>query len=73
MTEIWQAGVADLAAAFQRRDLDPAVVLEACLDRVARLDPRLNSIVPHDPHGGPPPARGGARAGAGAVSAPRGR
>ena len=57
MTEIWQAGVADLAAAFQRRDLDPAAVLEACLDRVARLDPRLNSIVTLDPEGGRRAAR----------------
>ena len=48
MTEIWHAGVAELATGFRTRNLDPVAVLDVCFDRVARIDPRLNRIVTLD-------------------------
>ena len=44
----WRRGVADLAADFRARRTDPVVALEVCLDRIARIDPVLNSVVALD-------------------------
>ncbi len=51
MTEIWQKGVAELGEDFRAGRLDPVVLLEVCLERIARIDPLLNSIVTLDAPG----------------------
>ncbi|UDL95991.1 amidase [Lichenihabitans sp. PAMC28606] len=51
MTDMWQLGVADLATAFRTGRLDPVAVLDVSLDRIARIDPLLNSIVTLDAAG----------------------
>lgn len=48
MSEIWQKGVAELAADYASRRLDPVAVLDICLGRIGRIDPQLNSIVTLD-------------------------
>ncbi len=67
MTETWRRGVAGLAADFRAGRADPVAALESCLDRIARLDPALNSTVALDPEGARVAARDSAarfRAGA---------
>ncbi len=67
MSELWRRGVAGLAADFRAGRADPAAALEACLDRIARLDPALNSVVALDAEGARAAARDSAarlRAGA---------
>ena len=51
VSEPWRLGVADLHAAFRAGGLDPLTLLEACLARIARLDPHLNTIVALDQTG----------------------
>ncbi len=51
MTEIWQKGVAELGADYRAGRLDPRAVLDVCLERIARLDPSLNSVVTLDAAG----------------------
>ena len=51
MSAIWQKGVAELAAGFAARRLEPVAVLESCLERIGRIDPQLNSIVTLDAAG----------------------
>ncbi len=41
----WRRGVAGLAADFRAGRTDPVAALDACLDRIARLDPALNTMV----------------------------
>jgi aspartyl-tRNA(Asn)/glutamyl-tRNA(Gln) amidotransferase subunit A len=63
----WRLGVADLAAAFAARDLDPETLLDVLLDRIARRDPALNTLVAIDAAGARAAARDSAarwRAGA---------
>ncbi len=43
--EVAYLDVAQLTAAFRRRTLSPVEVADALLDRVARLDPRVNAVV----------------------------
>ncbi|RYB06810.1 amidase [Lichenibacterium ramalinae] len=65
--EPWRLGVADLAAAFGAGDLDPETLLDALLDRIARRDPALNTLVAIDAQGARAAARDSAarwRAGA---------
>ena len=65
--EPWRLGVAALAAAFRAGDLDPEAVVDALLDRIARRDPALNSLVAIDAEGARAAARDSAsrwRAGA---------
>lgn len=67
VTELWRRGVAGLAADFRTGRADPVAALESCLDRIARLDPALNSVVALDATGAHAAARDSAarfRAGA---------
>lgn len=57
MTEIWQKGLAELADDYRAGRLDPVAVLEVCLERIARIDPLLNSIVTLDAAGARQAAR----------------
>ncbi len=49
--DLWRKGLAELGADFQTGRLDPVTLLEACIDRIARIDPHLNSIVTLDEPG----------------------
>ena len=64
---LWRRGVAELAADFRAGRADPVDALNACLDRIARLDPALNTMVAIDAEGARAAARDSAarlRAGA---------
>ena len=43
--EALSLSIVDLAAAYRRKEVGPVEVAEAALDRIARLDPKLNSFV----------------------------
>ena len=58
--EPWRLGIAEVAAAYRSGDLDPEALLDALLDRIARLDPRLNTLVAIDADGARTAARGSA-------------
>ncbi len=58
--DIWRKGVAELSADLRAGRTDPVALLEACLARIERLDPALNSMMALDPRG----ARDAARASA---------
>ncbi len=58
--EPWRLGVTEVAAAYRSGDLDPEVLLDALLDRIARLDPSLNTLVAIDAEGARTAARGSA-------------
>ena len=65
--ELWRLGVADLAAAYRSGDVDPEALLDVLLDRIARRDPALNTMVAIDAEGARAAARDSAarwRAGA---------
>ena len=51
MTEIWQKGVVELGEDYRAGRLDPVAVLDVCLERIARIDPALNSVVTLDAAG----------------------
>jgi aspartyl-tRNA(Asn)/glutamyl-tRNA(Gln) amidotransferase subunit A len=55
--EIWRKGIAELAFDLRTRLIDPMSLLESCLERIARLDPALNSIVALDETGARAAAR----------------
>ena len=58
MAQVWRQDVTSLAAALHARELTAEALLDLCLDRIRRLDPRLNSFVTLDEAG----ARAAARA-----------
>ena len=58
--EPWRLGIAEVVAAYRSGDLDPQALLDALLDRIARLDPRLNTLVAIDADGARTAARGSA-------------
>lgn len=63
----WRLGVAEIAAAYRSGALDPETLLDVLLDRIARLDPALNTMVAIDAEGARAAARDSAarwRAGA---------
>lgn len=65
--EPWRLGVAEAADAYRSGVLDPETLLDALLDRIARLDPILNTMVAIDREGARAAARSSAarwRAGA---------
>lgn len=43
--DIWQLDIHALAAAYADGSLSPITVLQACCERIARLDPQINSFV----------------------------
>jgi len=45
MTDPASLTIAEAARAIQRRELSPTELTRACLDRIARLNPRLNAFV----------------------------
>ena len=45
ITKPWQLGAAQLARAFATRRLSPVDAVEALLERIARLDPKLHAFV----------------------------
>jgi aspartyl-tRNA(Asn)/glutamyl-tRNA(Gln) amidotransferase subunit A len=51
MREIWRLSATELGAAYGGGELSPVDVLEALLERIARINPRLNSIVTLDERG----------------------
>ncbi len=58
MAQPWHADITTLAAALRARALTAEALLDLCLDRIARIDGRLNSFVALDEAG----ARAAARA-----------
>jgi len=55
--DIWRKGVAELTSDLRAGLIDPVSLLEICLDRIARLDPALNSMVAVDEAGARAAAR----------------
>jgi amidase len=45
MTEIWKKSAGELARAIARRELSSREVIEAHLDRIAAVNPKLNAVV----------------------------
>jgi len=45
MTELWRLGAKDLAEKIAAKDVSSAEVVEAHLDRIARVNPQVNAIV----------------------------
>ena len=39
----------ELASLISEGEVSPTEVAEACIDRIERVNPRLNAIVEHDP------------------------
>ena len=58
--EWWRLGLARLGAGLRSGALHPERLLDLCLERVARIDPYLNSIVALDEPGGRAAARASA-------------
>jgi Asp-tRNA(Asn)/Glu-tRNA(Gln) amidotransferase A subunit family amidase len=48
-TELCALGIAELAERYRNRSLSPVEVTQATLDRIAQVDPSLNSFVTHFP------------------------
>jgi Asp-tRNA(Asn)/Glu-tRNA(Gln) amidotransferase A subunit family amidase len=44
MDDVWRWSAARLAATLCRREIAPVEVVDAVLDRIARLNPRLNAF-----------------------------
>src|SRR5690349_23580710 len=51
MTDLWQRTATDLAGLIRRREVSPAEVVQAHLDRIAAVNPQINAIVTLDPEG----------------------
>jgi aspartyl-tRNA(Asn)/glutamyl-tRNA(Gln) amidotransferase subunit A len=49
MTEAWRLGVGELSRRLAARVLSPVALLEQTLNRIARINPKLNAIVAPDP------------------------
>ena len=49
MTEVWRLPLAQLSAALEAGELTAVSLLEGCLSRISRLDPRLNALVTLNP------------------------
>ncbi len=71
MDELMPRGLGDLALGLRERRFTAAALLDSCLDRIARIDPSLNSFVYLDAEGARAAARGSdARLAAGAPRSP---
>ncbi len=57
LSEPWRLGVAEIAAAYRAGILDPEILLDVLLDRIARRDPALNTMVAIDAEGARAAAR----------------
>jgi aspartyl-tRNA(Asn)/glutamyl-tRNA(Gln) amidotransferase subunit A len=48
MTEWYRVSATDLAVAYARSRISPADVLEACLERLDKINPKLNAVIAQD-------------------------
>jgi aspartyl-tRNA(Asn)/glutamyl-tRNA(Gln) amidotransferase subunit A len=49
MSALWQLGAAEFSRLLQRRQVSPIELLDVALDRIERLDPRLNAVIARNP------------------------